>query len=194
MKNFPRTFKVFYIFLVLCFILVSISSGKRRDKGYWMDVIISPNGSCTGMGLSSAELWVDTRDGCKGAFIPYAFKSLYINTLEHCFDLPDSLFPGSGITVQSVEVGCQRDRHSGEIVGVQFWLKDTEQNYYHTKILDLDSPVAPNPSWFVIHVNKCLEVYPQTKGKGGRKKQVLGYLSVGTIEFCAGEFCPQIRQ
>jgi hypothetical protein len=180
MKNFSRTFKVFYILLVLCFTLVSISSGQKKgkDRGYWMDVFISPiTIQCKEL---NSVLAVDTRDGCKGAFIPYAFKSLYINTLEHCFDLPEPLFPGSGITVQSVEVGCNRDRHSGEIMAVQFWLKDTEQNYYHTKILDLDSPVAPNPSWFVIPVNKCLKVYPQTK-KG--KKQVLGYLRVGMIEF-----------
>jgi hypothetical protein len=189
MKNFPRTFKVFYIFLVLCFILVSISSGKRRDKGYWMDVIISPNGlPCTAPELQNAVLRVDTTDSCKGAFIPYAFKSLYINTLEHCFDLPEPLFEGSGITVQSVEVGCKRDRHTGEIVEVQFWLKDTEQKYYRTKILELANPVLPDPIWFMISVNHCFEVYPQTK-KG--KKQVLGSLSVGTIVFCAGDYCPQ---
>ena len=183
MKNFPRTFKVFYIFLVLCFILVSISSGQKKgkNKGYWMDVVISPNNlPCTATELPSVVLGVDTTDGCKGAFIPYAFKSLYINTLEHCFDLPDPLFTGSGITIQSVEMYCKRDRHTGEIVAVQFWLEDTEQKYYHTKIVDLDSSAVPNPAWFVIFVNHCFEVYPQTK-KG--KKQVLGYLTVGTIEF-----------
>ncbi len=183
MKNFPRTFKVFYIFLVLCFIVVSISSGLKKDKGYWMDVVIfAIDLQCTAMELPNAVLKVDTTDDCgsKGAFIPYAFKSLYINTLEHCFDLPTPLFPESGITVQSVEIGCKRDRHTGEIVGVQFWLKDTEQKYYRTIMLDLASPAAPNPIWFNIYVNHCFEVYPQT-GKG--KKQVLGYLTVGTIEF-----------
>lgn len=181
MKNFPRTFKVFYIFLVLCFILVSISSGKRRDKGYWMDVIILPiTLDCEQPELQKAVLEVDTRDGCKGAFIPYDFKSLYINTIEHCFDLPDPLFSGSGITVQGVEVNCKRDRHTGEIVGVQFWLKDIEQKYYRTKMLELTNPVLPDPLWFEICVNHCFEVYPQTK-KG--KKQVLGYLTIGTIEF-----------
>ncbi len=181
MKNFSRTFKVFSIFLVLCFILVSISSGQKKgkNKGYWMDVVIPIPPLC---GLTqTAELRIDTREGCKGAFIPYAFKSLYINTLEHCFDLPDPLFTGSGITIQSVEMYCKRDRHNGEIVAVQFWLEDTEQKYYHTKIVDLDSSAVPNPAWFVIFVNHCFEVYPQTK-KG--KKQVLGYLTVGTIEFC----------
>jgi hypothetical protein len=181
MKNFPRTFKVFYIFLVLCFILVSISSGRRRDKGYWMDVVISPiDLLCPVTKLPKAVLAVDTTDGCRGAFIEYAFKSPYINTLEHCFDLPEPLFPGSSIKVQSVEVGCKRDRHSGEIVDVQFWLKDTEQKYYRTEIVELDTPAAPHPNGFSISVNHCFRVSPQT---GGGKKRTLGYLTVGTIEF-----------
>jgi hypothetical protein len=181
MKNFSRTFKVFYIFLVLCFILVSISSGKRRVKGYWMDVVTPIPPLCTLL-KPNAVLAVDTTVGCKGAFIPYDFKSLYINTLEHCFYLPDPLFPGTGITVQSVEVNCKRDRHTGEIVGVQFWLKDTEQNYYRTKMLELATPALPNPVYFWISINHCFEVYPQTR-KG--KKQVLGYLTVGSIDFWA---------
>ncbi len=179
MKNFPRTFKVFYIFLVLCFILVSISSGKRRDKGYWMDVIILPSDLCTATDLPSEVLWVDTRDCSRGGLIPYTSKSIYINTLEHCFTL-DELFPGSGIFIQKVEISLERDRNTGEILGGRFWLNDHENNYYKTEVFELELPVASNPSGFFIPVNKCLKVYPQT-GRG--KKQVLSYLSVGTIEF-----------
>jgi hypothetical protein len=182
MKNLTRFFKVFCIFLVLSFIFVGISNGqgkgKKKSKVYWMDVVISPIDSLCAE--TDPVLTVDTRDGCKGAFIPYDFKSLYINTLEHCFNLPDPLFPGSSITIQSVEIGCMRDRHTGEIEKVQFWLKDTQQNYYHTKIFPLAIPVAPNPSYFAIHVYDCFEILPQTK-KG--KKTAVGTLSVGTIEF-----------
>ncbi|UCE40406.1 MAG: hypothetical protein JSV17_13215 [Candidatus Aminicenantes bacterium] len=180
MKNFTWPFKVFCIFLVLGFILVGISSGqgKGESKGYWMDVVISPIDSLCAK--TDPVLAVDTRDGCKGAFIPYAFKNLYINTIENCFDLHDPLFPGSVITVQSVEIGCERDRKTGEILGFMFWLKDTEQNYYHTKKFTLATPVALNPSYFVIPVYDCLEVFPQTK-KG--KKGAVGSLSVSTIEF-----------
>jgi hypothetical protein len=180
MKNFTRSFKVFCIFLVLSFIFAGISmgQGKGKNKGYWMDVVISSDVLlCT---KSDPVLAVDTIDGCKGARIPHDFKSLYINTLEHCFILPEPLFSGSNIIVQSVEIGCIRDRHTGEILEVQFWLKDTEQNYYHTKIFPLAIPVTPNPSYFAIQVYDCLEVFPQTK-KG--KKTVVGSLSVGTIEF-----------
>ena len=180
MKNSTRTLKVFFVFLVLCFILVGISygKGKGKSKGYWMDVVISSNVSFCAE--TDPVLAVDTRDGCKGALIPYDFKSLYINTLEHCFDLPDPLFSGSGITIQSVEVGCIRDRKTGEIVEVQFWLKDTEQNYYRTDLIELPFPVAPDPIGFVVPINQCIAVYPQTK-KG--KKTAVGYLSVDTIEF-----------
>ena len=183
MKSFSWTFKVFCVFLVLCFIFVSISNGKGKgkNKGDWMDVVISAiDLQCPVQELQKAVLEVDTTAGCKGAFIPYDFKSLYINTLEHCFDLPDPLFFGSGITVQSVEVNCTRDRHTGEIVEVQFWLKDTEQNYYRTEIVELDSPVAPDPVGFSISVYHCFKVSPQS-GKG--KKKPLGYLTVGMIEF-----------
>ena len=180
MKNSTRTFKVFFVFLVLCFILVGISygQGKGKNKGYWMDVVISLNVSLCDE--TDPVLAVDTRDDCKGAFIPYNFKSLYINTLEHCFHLPDPLFSGSGITIQSVEVGCIRDRKTGEIVEVQFWLKDTEQNYYRTLLIELPFPEAPDPNGFMVPINQCITVYPQTK-KG--KKKPVGYLTVGTIEF-----------
>ena len=151
-----------------------------------MDVVILPISlECEKAKLPKAVLEVDTTPsdttpGCKGAFIDYAFKSLYINTLENCFDLPDPLFLGSGITIQSVEVGMERDRHTGEIVEVQFWLKDTEQKYYRTTMLELALPAAPRPTGFSILVNHCFEVKPQT---GGGKKKPLGYLTVGTIEF-----------
>jgi hypothetical protein len=181
MKNFLRTFKVFYIFLVLCFILVSISSGQKKgkNKGYWMDVAILPIDECTATESQSAMLEVDTRDGCKGALIPYTSKSIYINTLEHCFTL-DELFPGSDIFVQKVEISLERDRNTGDILGGRFWLKDSENNYYKTEVFELVFPATPLPTGFSIFVNHCFEVKPQT-GKG--KKQVLGYLSVGTIEF-----------
>ena len=183
MKDLTKAIKVIFILLVFSFVLVTISSGQGKGKirGYWMDVIISEiTLDCTETELPSAILKVDTTDGCKEAFVTYAYKSLYINTIEHCFELPEPLFSGSGITVQEVELSCMRDRRTGQIVEIQFWLKDTEQNYYRTKILELGIPVHPNPEWFIIHVNHCFEVKPQTK-KG--KKKPVGYLTVGTIEF-----------
>ena len=183
MKNLTKTIKIFFMFLLFSLVSVSISNGqgKGADKGYWMDVVISPvNWECTEAGLPNAVLAVDTTFGCKGAYIPDRFKSFYINTLEHCFDLPEPLFSGSGIIIQSVEMHCERDRKTGRILGFMFWLKDIEQNYYHTKMFALPVPVAPNPSYFAIPVDDCLKIFPQTK-KG--KKKALGTLSVGLIEF-----------
>lgn len=183
MKNLTKTFKLFYFFLVLCFILVSISSGGRKAKGYWMDVVISPIDSlCAVKEVPYAVLAVDTTDpdGCKGALIPFTSKSIYINTLEQCFTL--IFFPGSDIFIQKVEISLERDRNTGEILGGRFWLKDTNQKYYKTEVFELVFPVPtyPSGSSFSIPVDQCLKVYPQT-GRG--KKKPLGYLTVGMIEF-----------
>ncbi len=180
MKNLSRTFKVIYIFLVLCFIFISISNaqGKGKNKGYWMDVVILPIDSLCAE--TDPVLAVDTRDGCKGAFIPFGGKNFYINTIEHCFDLPQPLFSGSSITIQSVEIGPERDRKTGEILGIRFWLEDVEQKFYRTDLLEPPFPVATDPNGFMVPINQCVAVYPQT-GKG--KKRPVGYLTVGTIEF-----------
>jgi hypothetical protein len=178
MKNLKKTFKVFYIFLVLCFILVSITSGKRRDKGYWMDVLISPSDLCTGTESPQAVLEVDTTgDECPGAQIPYTLGGFYI-TFNHCFNYFEPFTLGDDITIHKVEMGCQWHRKTGTY-GVMFWLKDEfKQKYYRTEILELS--FVPNPDYFSISVNQCLRVYPQT---GGGKKKPVGYLSVGTIQY-----------
>jgi len=177
MKNLTKTFRVFYIFLVLCFILVSISSGKKRIKGYWMDVVISPSGWCA-TELTSAVLAVDTTEaGCPGALIPDTLGGFYI-TFNHCVNYFDPISFGDDITIQKVGMGCQWHRKTGTY-GVMFWLKDEfEQKMYRTEILE--RYFVPTPSGFSILVDQCLKVYPQT-GKG--KKKPLGYLAVGTIEF-----------
>jgi hypothetical protein len=125
---------------------------------------------------------VDTRDGCKGAYIYDDNRSLYINTIGTCFDLPQTVFSrdGSYISIQRVEIGFTRDRKTGAILKLQFWLQDFEQNFYRTYLIEPTFPVVPNKLGFMVPVDQCIEVYPQTK-KG--KKELVGYLSVGTIEF-----------
>lgn len=143
-------------------------------------------------GLTAPVLTGDTAaeapgtDHCEGALIPSNNRSFFSNVRD-C--LVDVTLPGrNGIPGDSDDLvidrggfSSHRDRSTGNVVGIEVFFQDENDNQYTTGFVSVSppQPVSLTTSFTVVVDADAAEV---TAFKGG-KKTVVGHVSIGQVVF-----------
>ena len=145
--------------------------GRFVDNGFKGDnllVSLAPAGNSSSLNFTIQWPYCTSGDACKPIF------DLHVNDED---DLASDYHP-------NYRVQISLHKKAGKITGFQMWLHDGTYRFATDKIklaAPLDFPVAePN---VVIPINKTVVLYRNIKGSGSKKRESVGNISIGSLEY-----------
>ncbi len=153
---------------------------SKKPDNYWGRFIAG--------GFSGPNLLISLAPAGESSSQKFTIQWPYCTTGETCNHIFNLTVTGedSGLDYHpNYQVQISLHIKAGKIIGFQMWLHDENYRFATEKIkliAPIDYPaVEPN---VVIPINKTIVLYRYLNGSGNKKRESVGEISIGSLEYC----------